>query len=142
MRNVNVLNEGWLFLKKWLHALPQIGIILLFVIIGKAFVHVTHLNLPSSLIGLVLLFMSLQLGWVRLRWVEAGAAVLFAEMLLFFVPAMVGIMKFPWLIGVKGLFVVAIVLCGTALAMAATGIVSDRLLRLDEVKEHGPVKNV
>ncbi|RNB92410.1 murein hydrolase regulator LrgA [Brevibacillus fluminis] len=133
-------------MKKWLHAFPQICLILLFSLIGKAFVAYTHIGIPSSLIGLALLFFSLQLGVVRLNWVEAGAAILFADMLLFFVPAVVGIMKFPWLIGVKGLFVLLIVMCGTGLAMMVTGVVSDRLLRVrirsGEVKTHAAAKNM
>ncbi|WP_028403267.1 CidA/LrgA family protein [Ectobacillus panaciterrae] len=122
-------------MKKWIQALPQIAIIIFFTWLGKSLVYFFHLNIPGSLIGLGLLFLSLQLGWIQLNWVEAGTTLLFSEMLLFFVPTVVGMMKYPWLIGIKGLFILFIVFSGTALVMISTGVVSERFLKPEEVKQ-------
>lgn len=129
-------------MKKWIQALPQLLLLLIFTWLGKAAVALFHLHIPASLIGLGLLFCSLHLGWIRLKWVEMGAALLFSEMILFFIPSVVGIVKYPWLLGTKGLMVLLVVLSGTALVMISTGVVADRLLKLGEVKQRGSVKNV
>jgi len=127
---------------KWIQVIPQLMLLVLFTWLGKAVVALFDLRIPASLIGLGLLFASLQLGWIRLKWVEAGAAVLFADMILFFLPSVVGIVQYPWLLGVKGLLVLLVVMSGTAFVMISTGVVSDRLLRMREVKQRDSVENV
>ncbi|MGQ7278321.1 CidA/LrgA family protein [Brevibacillus thermoruber] len=129
-------------MKKWLQAMPQLLLLLLFSWLGKEVAALFHLHVPGSLIGLLLLFLALQAGWVRLTWVEAGAALLFGDMILFFVPAIVGIVQYPWLLGAKGLLVLAVVLSGTALVMAATGVVSERLHWMGEGERHDSVERV
>jgi len=129
-------------MKKRMLALSQILILVFFSLLGKWMVTFFQLQIPGSLVGMALLFASLHLGWIRLNWVEAGAGMLFSEMLLFFVPTVVGIVKYPWLIGVKGLFVLFIVVSGTALTMISTGVVANRFLKPGEVKQHDPVKNM
>ncbi len=127
-------NAGVTLLKKWLLNLLQIIIIICFTVLGQLIVSSFNLHIPGSIIGLVLLLACLHMGWIKLDWVEAGSALLFSEMLLFFIPAMVGIMNYPWLIGTKGILVLLAVIVGTTLAMASTGIVSKTLLKLKAVK--------
>ncbi|CAJ1004115.1 MULTISPECIES: CidA/LrgA family protein [Bacillales] len=129
-------------MKKWLQAIPQMLLLLLFSWLGKAVAAVFHLHVPGSLIGMMLLFVALQAGWVRLTWVEAGAALLFGEMILFFVPTIVGIVQVPWLLGTKGLLVLLVVLSGTALVMVSTGVIAERLHRMREGKRRDCVERV
>lgn len=129
-------------MKKWMRAIPQMLILFLFTLIGKWVVQVFHLAIPSSLIGLALLFFSLQMRWIKLSWIETGAALLLSEMVLFFIPAIVGIIKYPWLIGIKGLYVLIIVVSGTALVMISTGVTAERLLGRSEVNRRDPVNNM
>ncbi|MGG0657496.1 CidA/LrgA family protein [Rummeliibacillus pycnus] len=121
-------------MKKWILNLLQIVIIIFFTLLGQFIVSFFNLNIPESIVGLVLLLISLHMGWIKLDWVEAGSAFLFSEMLLFFIPAIVGIMNYPWLIGTKGILVLLAVIVGTTLAMVTTGIVSKTLLKLKAVK--------
>lgn len=125
---------GVILLKKWILNLLQIVIIIFFTLLGQFIVSFFNLNIPESIVGLVLLLISLHMGWIKLDWVEAGSAFLFSEMLLFFIPAIVGIMNYPWLIGTKGILVLLAVIVGTTLAMVTTGIVSKTLLKLKAVK--------
>lgn len=131
-------------MKKWLHALLQIGVLLGFTWLGKGAAYALHLPIPGSLIGMGLLFFCLHMGWVRLQWVEAGATLLFSQMILFFVPSLVGIMQYPWLFGIKGLLVLIVVVSGSALVMVSTGVVAERLFKLrhGEAGRHDPVENV
>ncbi|ASK63774.1 murein hydrolase regulator LrgA [Virgibacillus phasianinus] len=128
-------------MKKWILAIPQISLIMVFTCLGKLIVNLFPLHIPGSIVGLVLLFLSLQLGWIKLNWVETGAALLFSEMMLFFVPAVVGVMNYPWLIGMKGLLVLLVVFSGTALVMISTGVVSSSLLKPRVVKQHDATQN-
>ncbi|WNC15714.1 CidA/LrgA family protein [Brevibacillus brevis] len=129
-------------MKRWLSALPQILLLLMFAWAGKWLSAVWQLHVPGSLIGMVLLFLCLQLGWIRLNWVEAGATLLFSQMILFFVPAIAGIMQYPWLLGIKGLLVLIVVVSGAALVMISTGVLAERVFRAGEVKQHDSVENM
>lgn len=129
-------------MKKWFYALLQVLLLVLFAWLGKWLSSALQLHIPGSLIGLALLFLSLHMGWIRLQWVEAGATLLFAQMILFFLPSIVGIVQYPWLLGAKGLLVLAVVVSGTALVMISTGVVAERMFKLGEVKRHDSVENV
>ncbi|MGY0694123.1 CidA/LrgA family protein [Virgibacillus sp. FSP13] len=115
-------------MKKWLTILLNISLIIAFAWIGKGIVAITHLPIPGSIIGMVLLFFGLQSGWIKLSWVEAGAALLISEMLLFFIPSVVGFMQYSWMFGIKGLVILFIVVSGTALMMISTGVISEKIL--------------
>jgi len=128
-------------MKSWLSALPQILLLSAFAWVGKWLSAALQLHIPGSLIGMGLLFLCLQLGWIRLNWVEAGTTLLFSQMILFFVPAIAGIMQYPWLLGIKGLLVLIVVVSGAALAMISTGAVAEGLFRLSEVKRRDSVEN-
>lgn len=129
-------------MKKWFVTLLQVVLLLLFTWLGKWLSAVLHLPIPGSLLGMGLLFLSLHRGWIRLQWVEAGATLLLAQMILFFVPSIVGIVQYPWLLGMKGLLVVAVVVSGTALVMISTGVIAERVFKAGEVKHRDSVENV
>ncbi|MFD2369092.1 CidA/LrgA family protein [Brevibacillus sp. GCM10020057] len=128
-------------MKSWFLALPQVLLLLVFAWVGKWLAQAWQLPVPGSLIGMGLLFLCLHRGWIRLRWVEAGAALLFSQMILFFVPAITGIMQYPWLLGIKGLLVLIVVVSGSAFVMISTGAVAERLFNLGEVKRRDSVEH-
>lgn len=117
-----------LLLKKGLTILLQIGVIIAFTWIGDYIVSLLHVPIPGSIIGMILLFFGLHLGLIKLNWVQAGATLIISEMMLFFIPAVVGFMEYSWIFGIKGLIILFIVVSGTALMMIATGVISDRIL--------------
>jgi holin-like protein len=61
--------------------------------------------------------------------VSKGAGWLLAEMLLFFVPAAMILMQNPQMFGLLGLKLLAIIVVGTILVMAATALTIDVLFR-------------
>lgn len=128
-------------LPQWVRALPQVLLLLVFSWAGKWLSQACQLPIPGSLIGMVLLFLCLHGGLIRLRWVEAGAALLFSQMIVFFVPAIAGIMQYPWLLGIKGLLVLLVVVSGSALVMISTGVAAERLFNLGEVKQRDFVEH-
>lgn len=85
--------------------------------------------LPGSVVGVLVLFALLALGVVPLRWVDRGADLLLSALALFFVPAVVASMRVvPALkASLPGIAVVMVVT--TALVMAVTGVIAERLGR-------------
>ncbi|USG64897.1 CidA/LrgA family protein [Brevibacillus ruminantium] len=122
-------------MKKWLTAFPQLMILIAFTWLGKGTAALFQLHIPGSLIGLGLLFLALQSGLIKLKWVEAGAALLLSEMILFFIPSIAGIVQYPWLLGIKGLLVLTVVFGATTLVMISTGVLAQRLFRWSGVSE-------
>ncbi|MDI4645273.1 CidA/LrgA family protein [Cohnella hashimotonis] len=85
-----------------------------------------RLPIPGSILGLVALFALLELKIVKLAWVELGAEWLVAQMLLFFVPATVGIVRYKPLIVHSGAAILATILLSTAIVMAIAGFAGER----------------
>lgn len=106
----------------------QILLIYLVFLAGEGITYLLKLQkLPGSLVGLVILFCLLKFRVIRLEWVEKGAKWLLAELLLFFVPPIVGIIQFPQIFGLEGLRVVAVVWISLVVVMCITGLVAEYL---------------
>ena len=92
-------------------------------------VQATHLPIPSGIVGMMILLLLLGRQWVAPQTVSKGAGWLLAEMLLFFVPAAMILMQNPQMFGLLGLKLLAIIVVGTILVMAATALTIDVLFR-------------
>ncbi|TDG00778.1 CidA/LrgA family protein [Paenibacillus piri] len=104
-------------------------IILLIVIsqLTDAFVRWMQLPVPGSIVGIVVLFALLKLNILRLEWIELGSKWLLAEMLLFFIPATVGIVNYKSLVVHSGLPIAVTIICSTAAVMLCSGLIGQRL---------------
>lgn len=88
-------------------------------------------GMPAGLIGFGLLAVGLFTGLVQARWLQSGTHWLLAEMLLFFVPAMLVVIEYPDLIRHQGLRILAVIVTSTACVMAATALAVDRVYRFE-----------
>ncbi|MBV8248349.1 MAG: CidA/LrgA family protein [Comamonas sp.] len=88
-------------------------------------------SMPAGLIGFALLAVGLFTGLVKARWLQSGTNWLLAEMLLFFVPAMLVVTEYPDLIRHQGLRILAVIVASTACVMAVTALAVDRVYRLE-----------
>jgi holin-like protein len=88
-------------------------------------------SMPAGLIGFALLAVGLFTGLVKARWLQGGTNWLLAEMLLFFVPAMLVVTEYPDLILHQGWRILAVIVTSTACVMAATALAVDRVYRLE-----------
>lgn len=70
----------------------QLMIIFSISLMGEMISTVFSLPIPGSIIGLLLLFLALELKWLRLRHVSMVGNFLLANMTILFLPAAVGIM--------------------------------------------------
>ena len=114
----------------------QIAILYIFYYIGVLIVELTHLPLPASVIGLLVLFVCLQLKWIKVEYIKEGAGFLIAFMTLFFIPPMIGIIEYPQLLSVKGLILIGTVIFSTIFVIYFTGVVSQKIEKKElEIKE-------
>ncbi|MGG1516325.1 CidA/LrgA family protein [Paenibacillus oryzisoli] len=88
-----------------------------------------HLPVPGSVFGIFLLFVLLKSRIVRLDWIAAGSKWLLAEMLLFFVPAAVGIVNYKTLIVHNGLWMLLTIAGSLLTVMALTGLLGEWISR-------------
>lgn len=86
---------------------------------------------PAGVLGMFLVLAALWSGWLPLDWCRDGARWLLAEMLLFFIPAVVAIVRFPELVESAGLRIFLVIVVSTALVMAVTSLVVDRCYRFE-----------
>ncbi|WP_082232175.1 CidA/LrgA family protein [Halobacillus massiliensis] len=103
----------------------QISIFYLFYLIGEGLGELLNLPIPGSIIGLILLFCCLSFNLFSVRWIEEGSIFMLSFLPLFFIPATVGVMKYPSFLSLNGIFLVIIVSVSTLLTMAAAGKVSE-----------------
>ncbi|KNC95492.1 CidA/LrgA family protein [Trabulsiella odontotermitis] len=90
-----------------------------------------HLPLPANLVGMVMLLALIVCRIVPLTWVRAGARWLLAEMLLFFVPAVVAVVNYAQLLMVDGWRIFLVIAISTMLVLGATAWVVDRVYRFE-----------
>ena len=114
-------------LKKLKTASCQIIIIL--AVWSCAYVLQKLLNLPvaSGVLGFFLLLFLLEMKWLKLAHVERGANLLLAELLLFFIPPVVGVIQYQDLLIASGWQILLVILISTALVMMVS-VYSVRLL--------------
>ncbi|MBP2169375.1 CidA/LrgA family protein [Erwiniaceae bacterium BAC15a-03b] len=90
-----------------------------------------HLPLPANIVGMLLLLALIMLRVLPLDWVRAGSKWLLAEMLLFFVPAVVAVINYSQLLRVEGWRICLVIAISTILVLASTALVVDRVYRFE-----------
>ncbi len=76
-----------------------------------------HLPIASGVLGFFILLFLLQMKWLRLDQVEQGADLLLAELLLFFIPPVVGVIQYQQLLVQSGWKILLVIILSTALVM-------------------------
>lgn len=115
------------------HAL-QIGLIVAIWKLGDVLAHASTLAIPGSVVGMALLLVMLRCKVIALPSVKRGADVFLAEMLLFFVPAVLAVLDHPEFLGWLGIKLLAAILLGTVLVMICTALTMEMLFRLSRNK--------
>lgn len=107
----------------------QVGLLIaLWVLVDRLSAHF-HVPLPGSVVGLMVMWLVLETGLLSSAWFERGADSLLDHLMLFFVPAMLGLVDHRELVSLLGLKLLAAVLAGTLLVMAGTALVVELGLR-------------
>jgi len=107
----------------------QVLVLAAFWYVCDALVCRLGLPLPGSVLALGLLVALLATGVVRSASLSRGADWLLAEMLLFFIPAVMAVSQHAALLRSEGLRIVLVILIGTVLVMATTALLVDLMWR-------------
>lgn len=114
-------------MKRVLKGVAQISLLCALALISNTISTFFALPLPGSIIGLVILFFLLQFNILRMEWVELGANLLLAELLLFFIPSAVGIIQYQSLLLANGVQILTVVIVGTTVIMASSGLIAKKI---------------
>ena len=112
---------------QWLSLPLQLGFYIGLFIACDRLVTWLHLPLPANIVGMLLLLALIVTRVVPLNWVKAGSRWLLAEMLLFFIPAVVAVVNYGDLLRVDGWRICVVIGVSTVLVLASTAWVVDRL---------------
>ena len=88
---------------------------LLFAIyqVGNYIQQLLHIPIPGSIIGMLLLFILLQLKVVKVKWIANGANFLLSYLTLLFIPATVGIIQYVGFFSGMGILSIVVVIIST-----------------------------
>lgn len=100
-------------------------------LVADRLVILLHLPLPANVVGMFMLLLLIMSGILPLKWVKAGSRWLLAEMLLFFVPAVVAVVNYTSLLMVEGWKIFLVIAVSTTLTLGITSLVVDRIYRLE-----------
>lgn len=101
--------------------LRQFLIILIICFIGEVLNKVAYIPLPGSIIGMILLFICLLTGIIKLEMIEGITKFLLDHLAFFFIPAGVGLIAYVGIIKENLLPIVVICFVTTFLVMLVTG---------------------
>lgn len=120
-----MLNEKFAsMLKKVVRIIVQIGILNIFYYMGVGIVALLHVPLPGSVIGILLLALSLNFKIIKVEYIQDGAGFLIGVLTLFFIPATVGVIDYPELFSTTGLLIMLAVIASTLISIYVTGLLS------------------
>ena len=89
---------------------------------GEAMVRVAGVPLPGGLVGMAIVLVLLASHRISLFSMRKGANWFLAEMLLFFVPAVLAVTNHHELFGLLGLKVLVVIVAGTLAVMSVTAL--------------------
>lgn len=117
---------------KLIMVILQILLLTALFLIGESISQWFDLPVPGSIIGFFLLFFLLYFKVIKLSWVEQGGTLLVGELLLFFIPAVVGLMNYGDVLMHFGIQIVIIITISTIIVMSVTGIIAEHISRRKE----------
>lgn len=99
----------------------QCAILLGCLALGELIVYLTGIKLPSSIIGMLLLTLFLELGWVKLHWVKGLADFLSVNLSFFFIPPGIALMLYFDLLAAEIVPIAIALIVSTVLVLFTTG---------------------
>lgn len=116
--------------------LIQFLIIIAFSFMGELLHYCLPLPIPASIYGIVLLFMALELKWIKVKDIRETSSFLIAVMPVMFIPAAVGLIDSwsaisnAWL-----LQYVVVTIVSTFVVMGVSGVLTQYVIRKGKEKK-------
>lgn len=112
------------------HFLYQCIVIGLVLLVSKIIESFMPIPMPASVIGLVLLFILLCTGVVKLRHVETVGTTLTNNIGLLFVPAGISVVNSLGVISRAPILIIGLIIVSTILLLICTGYVTELIMKL------------
>lgn len=116
-------------------AVAQIAVICLFAWGAHAAAAAMHSPIPGSVLGLAVVLLALALKIIPEKAIQVGAAWFIGDLLLFFIPPMISVIKYEALLKEYGFNILLTILLGVISVLLGTGFVVDRVFRFER-KQH------
>jgi holin-like protein len=100
--------------------LAQTALLFGFWLVGEAIARLARLPIPGGIVGMLIVLALLSSRRMSLFSIRRGAGWFLAEMLLFFVPAVLAVLDHHEFLGLLGLKILTVILFGTIAVMIVT----------------------
>ena len=115
--------------------LLQFLIIVAISFLGELLHYFISLPIPASIYGIILLFVALQMGWIKVRQIREVSTGLIAIMPALFIPSAVGLLK-SWDILSQSLVKYSVItFVSTLVVLGLTGLATQYAIRQSKNKE-------
>lgn len=108
--------------------LKELAIYFGITFISEIIAKLLSINIPPSIIGIVILFVLLELKVLKTEDVEMTGDYLIKIMPILFVPAGVGLIKYLDVLKIVAVPMVFVITLSTAIVMTAVGVVTQKLV--------------
>lgn len=115
--------------KYWSRVAVEMAILLALCLFGGRLAAWFNWPIPGGVIGLGLLLLAFACKWVKPASLQLGAGMLMAEMLLFFIPALMSLLDYGSLFRQEGLRIGLVIGVSTLLVMVVTAFTVDAVCR-------------
>ena len=112
---------------KQLKFLGQLALLALIYLLGNQIARLAHLPIPGNVVGIILLYLLLNLGLVRLEHVQTAADFLLRHLVFFFIPVAVDLMNWGGVFYRYGLALALAIVISTALTFLGAGAIAQKL---------------
>lgn len=116
-------------IKYWSRVAMEMAILLALCLLGGQLAAWFHWPIPGGVIGLGLLLLAFACNLIKPASLQLGAGWLMAEMLLFFIPALMSLLDYGSLLRQEGLRIGLVIGVSTLLVMLVTAFTVDAVCR-------------
>lgn len=102
-------------------------------IVSEQIVEWLQLPIPGNVLGMILLFILLLTGGIKLEWINTASSLLLRHLLFFFIPITVGMMTLGKIFINNGFSLIIILIVSCAVGMVVTGGLSQLFAEKKEV---------
>jgi holin-like protein len=122
-------------LKSLARLLAELAVLLVIYLLGCQMAAWFAWPIPGGVIGMVLLLLAFALGVVKPVALQMGAGLLMAEMLLFFIPALMSLLDYGALLRSDGWRILLVIGFSTLMVMLVTAFTVELVVRLRRSRE-------
>ena len=109
--------------------ISEIAVLLAIYFVGCQIAAWLQVPIPGGVMGMILLLLAFALGWVKPATLQLGAGVLMAEMLLFFIPALMSLLDHGALVRDEGWRILLVIGVSALLVMIVTAFTVEAVCR-------------